>query len=87
MAKLVCVQCQRELYPEKNGFKVVEMASFGPYQVWDSDKWKCPTCGIEVAAGFPIFPYLEHFEEGFQAELERIRDSKRLIDWCYNDGR
>ena len=52
----VCVKCKVEFHPEKNGFKVVDMFQSNhqpkPFQIWDSDKWKCPICGFEVAIGF-----------------------------------
>ena len=44
--KPVCVKCERELKPERNGVGCLDMADFGPCAVWDSDLWKCPTCGF-----------------------------------------
>jgi len=49
----VCVRCSRDMRPEKNGVVMLEMASFGPYKLWESDKWKCPSCGFEILIGFP----------------------------------
>ena len=50
--KPVCVKCQREMRPERNGVGCLDIADFGPYAIWDSDLWKCPTCGYEIIVGF-----------------------------------
>jgi hypothetical protein len=67
MPDLVCVKCQRKLRIEKNGVNAIEFTpvhtkegkflQLEPYQVHDTDKWKCPTCGIEVLAGFGQQPW------------------------------
>ena len=50
--KPVCVKCNREMKPERNGVGCLDMTDFSPYAVWDSDLWKCPTCGYEILVGF-----------------------------------
>jgi hypothetical protein len=67
MPKMVCVKCEVEFQCEKNGVKVIELMNHNqsPYKIWDTDKWKCPICGIEVIAGFAQAPLMEHYQEGF----------------------
>jgi hypothetical protein len=52
--------------PEKNGVPFVEGFGDGrPYQIWESDQWKCSGCGISVLIGFGRKPYSEHYQENF----------------------
>ena len=59
----VCVKCQTEMKPETNGVGVLDIADFGPYKIWDADKWKCPKCGIEVIIGFGEQAIAHHYQE------------------------
>lgn len=62
MPDMVCVKCHRKMRIEKNGVQAIEFTPIHtkegkflrlePYQVHDSDKWKCPCCKIEILAGF-----------------------------------
>jgi len=70
----VCVKCKREMRPETNGVGVLDMANFGPCQVWDADKWKCPVCGIEIVVGFAQGPIARHHDKEF---FERVVDGYR----------
>ena len=76
----VCVKCRLEMRPEKNGVKWVEMASFGPYKIWDSEKWKCRKCGIEVLSGFGQTALKEHFQDKFSDVLDTYRVEGELIE-------
>ncbi len=66
----ICVNCRKEMIPEKNGVKWVSYAPFGPYQIWDSDKWKCRNCGIEILSGFGNGPLSEHYLPNFKDLLD-----------------
>lgn len=81
MPKLVCTKCQVELKPETNGVKVIEMASFGPYKIWNADLWKCRGCGLEIVSGFAHEPIAEHFQPTFPQELEKIVGGKIYYDF------
>ena len=37
-----CAKCQVELHAVENGVYILEMADFGPYKLWNADKWGCP---------------------------------------------
>jgi len=75
----VCAKCRCELRPEKNGVGVLDMASFGPCELFDADLWKCPECGIEVVGGFGNGPISSHFDEDFQQAIKRCEDLGCLI--------
>lgn len=66
---------------ERNGVIVVTLASGAPYQIWHSDMWKCPTCGVEVLAGFGRAPVYERHMDGFEQALAQLEsgDEKDLI--------
>lgn len=74
--KMVCVKCEIEFRPEKNGVHVHELMrnDTAVYKIWDADLWKCPGCGILVVAGFGQKPLAEYFEEAqmlavFESEI------------------
>ena len=79
MPKMVCVTCEVELKPLENSVLVIEMASFGPYKVWNADVWKCPKCFHKTVAGFGNSPIHEHYEDGFAEWLETEKASGRRI--------
>jgi hypothetical protein len=78
----VCVKCETEFRPERNGFKVVDMFQHDtkPYQIWDADMWKCPKCGIEIAVGFGWTPLFAHFENEFDNHFNLILNKPH----CFN---
>lgn len=65
--RIVCVNCKLELRPTKNGVRSIEHATFGPYKVWQSDRYGCPECGYEVLAGFAHAAVAEHYQPTFAA--------------------
>jgi hypothetical protein len=83
MPKLVCIPCEVELKPSENGVYVVEMASFGPYKIWNADVWICPKCKHEVVAGFGYDALAEHYQDKFVKLLEKIKASKSRIIYDY----
>ena len=67
----VCPKCSRELHPEKNGVGVLDLNDNGkPYEVYDADLWKCPSCGMEVVGGFGNSPIAAHYQDNFQKMLD-----------------
>jgi len=76
----VCVKCQVEMKPEKNGVGVLDITAFGPYKIWVADKWKCPKCGYEVIVGFGIKAIAEHYEKSFHSIVEGYRKQKNLVE-------
>lgn len=75
----VCTKCNCELHPEKNGVGILDMAKFGPYELYDADLWKCPKCGLEVVGGFAYNPISAHHEDNFQSEIKRYEEHGLLI--------
>jgi hypothetical protein len=69
----ICVACQIEMRPAKNGFVVELMASGESYQKWSTDKWACPNCGFEVVVGFARKPLAERFESGYAHHKTDLR--------------
>jgi len=74
--KPVCVKCEVELRPEKNGVKLVDLFQHNtqPYQVWDADLWKCPICGVEIIVGFGMQPLRGHWHDDFSEILEVLKN-------------
>ncbi len=70
----VCCKCNKEFRCEKNGVEAIEQADFGDYKYFRTDKYKCPTCGIEVLVGFgePLI----HHENGFKGMVERAKQNE-----------
>jgi ribosomal protein L37AE/L43A len=76
----VCPKCHCELHPETNGIGVLDLADFGPCEVWDSDLWKCPSCGVEVIGGFGQGPVARHFESSFQLVVDNYKKQNLLVE-------
>jgi hypothetical protein len=77
----VCVQCNRQMRPKKNGFEFLEMAKMGqgygsnpvPYRLWSGDLWECQDCGQEIVYTNPRqMPIAEHFQDGFAERCEKV---------------
>lgn len=76
----VCVKCHCELRPEENGVGVLDMADYGPYELYDADLWKCPKCGLEVIGGFGEYPISEHYMDSFQKFVDGYKSRGKLIE-------
>ncbi len=74
----VCAKCCCELRPETNGVGVLDMADYGPYELYDADLWKCPKCGLEVVGGFASGPISAHYESDFQRMVD-VYEKKGLV--------
>jgi hypothetical protein len=76
----VCNKCHCELRPETNGVGVLDMADWGPAELYDADLWKCPSCGIEVVGGFGHSAIASHFESEFKNVVEGYRKKGLIIE-------
>lgn len=74
MSKVICNRCEREMKPLQTGVYVVEMASFGPYKIWQADKKECPECGQTVTTGFGYDAIATHHEQGFKEFLDSLKE-------------
>ena len=81
MPKIVCVTCQVELRCDKTGLPAVEMAEFGPYKIWEADRWTCPNCGMKVIAGFADYASAEHYMPGFKELQEQHKGRNGYIEF------
>lgn len=76
----VCVQCNRQMRPKKNGFEFLEMARMGgqsaeqaPYKLWMGDLWECQDCGNQIVyTDARQSPIAEHFQPGFAKRCEEV---------------
>ena len=77
----VCTACQTEMHPEKNGVGVLDLADWGPCNLWDADLWECPKCGHQIVSGFGDNPIVRHHEkERFEKILKEYRDNSIVIE-------
>lgn len=77
----VCGKCHCELRPETNGIGLLDMASFGPYEIFDADLWKCPKCGMTVIGGFGFGPLSAYYEgESFKRIIAGYETRGLLIE-------
>ena len=76
----VCVNCNRQMRPKKNGFEFVELARMhghsqdqSPYKVWSGDLWECQDCGQKIVYTDPRQqPISEHYQAGFADIASRL---------------
>ena len=75
----VCPECNCEMRPETNGVGVLDMADFGPCDLYDADLWKCPRCDKKVIGGFGCGPIASHYEDGFEKMIKSYEDKGQLF--------
>jgi hypothetical protein len=76
----VCVECNRQMRPKKNGFEFIEFARMNghadeqsPYKVWSGDLWECQDCGLQIVhTDSRQTPVSEHHQPNFAERCEQI---------------
>ncbi len=67
MPRPICVKCQIEYRPEKNGAIAEEMATgIGSYKIWSADLLKCPICGHLIISEYGNNPLAEHYDPDYE---------------------
>lgn len=61
----VCVKCQIQMRRKKIGAFVELMAGKDPYQIWSTDIFECPTCGLSIVAAFALKPIVEYSQKRY----------------------
>jgi hypothetical protein len=84
--KPVCLKCQIEMRPTRNGVKVVSMATYGPTEIRSADIWGCPGCGVEVLFGFAQDPEMSVYDPGFEERLRsyELDRRERVVEFWLN---
>jgi len=78
MPQPICVTCEREMRPEKNG-AIVEYfdEDLQSYKLLSGDIWKCNMCGREIVCGLSRSPLSERWHLDYAEKLasypERIK--------------
>jgi len=80
---IVCMNCQRQMRPKKNGFPIIETIEGGsPYKLFDSDLWECQDCGITVAFISPAQqPISEYWKPDFQKTCNSFAAEAKAKPW------
>ena len=78
MPKVICVDCQVEYVPAKNGAVLIEHFTDEqlPYKIWNVDALRCPVCGTTILAGFANQPFAVHYQTDFEEVLKRVKESE-----------
>ena len=79
--KPICTRCFVEMYVDKIGIVVVEMAKSGPYRLWHGDLFRCRGCCTQIAANFGEKPMYE-IEATFEDTISRAKAADNII-YCY----
>lgn len=71
----VCLTCEVEMAPDKNGAFVKaqtrnDEGTPTDYYIIAADRWRCPLCGTAFIAGFARKPVAEHFQPDSMSKLE-----------------
>lgn len=82
----ICVKDKVSYRPHKNGVVVFEMARGLPaphiYKIWHADAKICPVCKHVVVVGFSENALSEHYKDGFQELVAKIRGVETIVE-CY----
>lgn len=77
----VCAACQVEMHPERSGVGILDMADYGPVELWDADLWECPKCGFQIVSGFGNKPISRHYEgETFERLVKSYNENSIVIE-------
>ena len=77
----VCAACQVEMYPERNGVGILDMADYGPVDLWNADLWECPKCGHQIVSGFGANPISSHYKKDeFPRLIKSYQDRSIIIE-------
>lgn len=72
----VCVKCNQQMRPKKNGFEFVELIGSvvqSPYKLWSGDLWECQACGQQIIYTDPRqSPIAEHFQDTFAERCAEV---------------
>jgi len=69
----VCVPCQVEMRPKRNGVIVEEHREEGkPYKIWEADLWECPKCHHECILGFADRPICYYNELEYEENQKKV---------------
>ncbi len=71
MTNAICVKCQLRMVRVETGLDVELMAGTEGAQIWNGDKQRCPSCGVEVIAGFGTGPVAEYFQTARYAKFAK----------------
>ncbi len=78
----VCVKCQCEMRCVKTGADIVVMSGCEPYQIWQADIFGCPSCGVEVIAGWASKPWKAQHDPDFDELVSRLQDARQSSPSC-----
>ena len=82
--KPICTKCARFFRCVKNDYPFVEGMQAGegqkPYKLWFGDRWECEGCGASIVVGVAKKPLAEHYQESFQAVVDRYKPQLQVTD-------
>ena len=86
MPRPICVNCQIEYRPEKNGVIVEEMAAgIGSYKIWHADLWKCPVCGHLIISSYGNKELTRHSDPDYEKRrLAEVRAADGVVYLFYD---
>lgn len=80
MNRPVCVKCGKEFRVKKAGVGTLVYANFGPYQLWDSDLWECPSCDFQIVGGFGSAPVSRCNDGDFQVCIDTWKKRAEIVE-------
>jgi hypothetical protein len=76
----ICATCNVEMCCDKNDVPVEIVAGFGSYQLWSTDRWKCPKCQCAVLLTGPTQrPVAEHYEAKYSDRWAHYRNDPNFV--------
>jgi hypothetical protein len=82
----VCVACNRQMRPQKNGFEFVELVPGcgvdRPYRLWSGDLWACQDCGARIIHTDPRqTPIAESYQPNFEERIQAANSTVTAKEW------
>ncbi len=82
----ICVKCQIELRAHENGIVALSMATFGPYELYLADIWRCPQCGWQgIFSNADPFS-ARHQDADFESVLDKAERTQTVVRFWLNQN-
>jgi DNA-directed RNA polymerase subunit RPC12/RpoP len=79
-----CAKCQIEMRPKQNGVGAEAMSVNGPLSYTNADLIECPSCGVQILAGFARRPLIDRWDSNYDLFLAYQRASNLVYRVWFN---
>ena len=68
----ICASCPKPMVCDKTGLTVLFISDGYPYQIWQTDRFRCDGCGSMVVTGFGNKPIADIYQDNFDSYMDEV---------------